>query len=242
MPGPCALDSLQLLCGSDSFDHGVFRNFGIYACHTPVVELESTFENNYAGNTPKSAMTRDTLVVQWQNSQWSGFGFDPRFDYNGADNLILEFRWQGDDGNAAYDRGWYTPGNRAVDGRSLTAPKGTPRDYMPRLRIFYSLTGVEEKKGMSAGSPWPRPTIVRGILEIPDENRDRPGHRGTKPRGKYLVFALLDARGREVLDLHAGANDVSRLAPGVYFVRGQGFGARGQSAEAEAMTRVVIVK
>lgn len=30
----------------------------------------------------------------------------------------------------------------------------------------------------------------------------------------------LDISGRMVLDLHSGANDVSRLSPGVYFVRG----------------------
>jgi hypothetical protein len=31
--------------------------------------------------------------------------------------------------------------------------------------------------------------------------------------------ALLDATGRKVLDLEPGTNDVSRLAPGVYFVQ-----------------------
>jgi len=30
---------------------------------------------------------------------------------------------------------------------------------------------------------------------------------------------LLDISGRKVLDLHPGANDVSGLCPGVYFVR-----------------------
>ena len=32
-------------------------------------------------------------------------------------------------------------------------------------------------------------------------------------------IALLDLTGRKVLDLKPGANDVSRLSPGVYFVR-----------------------
>ncbi len=31
--------------------------------------------------------------------------------------------------------------------------------------------------------------------------------------------ALLDISGRKVMDLHIGDNDVSRLAPGVYFLR-----------------------
>jgi hypothetical protein len=203
MPGACKLDSLQLLCGSDSFDHGVFRNFRILACHTSKVELESTFENNYAGSTPIVVASRDTLVVQWQNNTWSGFGFDPGFAYDGSVNLILEFRWQGDDGNAAYDRGWYTPGNRAVDGRSLTVPQGTPRNYMPRLRIHYSTTGVEERALLRPRLPGPRAQTVRSSLVLSDWGG---------------ATALLDATGRKVLDLHPGANDVRALAAGAYYV------------------------
>jgi len=30
------------------------------------------------------------------------------------------------------------------------------------------------------------------------------------------------------MSLHAGANDVSKLAPGVYFVRAEGRGTRGE--------------
>jgi hypothetical protein len=215
MPGACALDSLQLLCGSDSFDHGTFRNFRILACHTSKVELESTFANNYTGNTPEIVTSRETLVVSWQNNQWSGFGFDPKFAYNGSDNLILEFRWQGDDGNAAYDRGWYTPGNRAVDGRSLTAPKGTPRAYMPRLRIHYSATGVEESEPPFTSRRLLTTTIVRGELVLPASRKPQAAD-------------LLSAAGQKVMQLHTGSNDVSRLASGVYFIRGQGPGGKGQ--------------
>ena len=89
-------------------------------------------------------MVIDTLVLQWQNEQWQGLGFNYPFAYNGADNLILEFRWQGDDNNSVYDRGWYTPGNRAVSASSSTAVQGVPRNYMPRFRIFYSVTGIGE--------------------------------------------------------------------------------------------------
>jgi hypothetical protein len=31
-----------------------------------------------------------------------------------------------------------------MDAKSSTAERGTPRNYMPRFRIFYSLTGVAE--------------------------------------------------------------------------------------------------
>jgi hypothetical protein len=49
---------------------------------------------------------------------------------------------------------------------------------------------------------------------------------------------LLDASGRKVLDLHLGVNDVSRLAPGVYFVRGPETG----DGRPEATQKVVLVQ
>jgi YVTN family beta-propeller protein len=51
-------------------------------------------------------------------------------------------------------------------------------------------------------------SVVRGVLRVEDSRRN-PGHRA----------ALMDINGREVVALQAGANDVSRLAPGVYFCR-----------------------
>jgi hypothetical protein len=53
------------------------------------------------------------------------------------------------------------------------------------------------------------PTLVRGILRLEGGGQ----------------AALVDALGRRVMSLRDGANDVSRLAPGIYFVRGQGRGA-----------------
>ncbi|MFO7650011.1 MAG: hypothetical protein R6X13_01535, partial [bacterium] len=60
-------------------------------------------------------------------------------------------------------------------------------------------------------------TIVRGVLRM-----SRP------LTADGLRQELIDATGRKVLDLKAGDNDVSRLAPGVYFVREQGPGVRVQ--------------
>jgi hypothetical protein len=48
---------------------------------------------------------------------------------------------------------------------------------------------------------------------------------------------LMDASGRKVLDLKAGANDVRALAPGVYFIR-EGLGSRGEGL---GKTRKVVV-
>jgi len=53
------------------------------------------------------------------------------------------------------------------------------------------------------------PSIVRGVLDLAVDSRHRTAFRAE----------LLDAIGRRVAELHPGLNDVSGLAPGVYFVR-----------------------
>jgi len=141
------LDSVQLLCGSDIYNHGIFQNARVLVCHTAVTELDSVCKDNYAGNTPDTAMLRDTLSLSWIKGEWQTLGFEHPFDYNGSDNLILEFLWQGDDGGSVYNLGYYTPCERAVDARPSTAERGVPRNYMPRFRIHYSATGVAEGPG-----------------------------------------------------------------------------------------------
>jgi len=44
---------------------------------------------------------------------------------------------------------------------------------------------------------------------------------------KLEASSLLDIGGRKIMDLTPGANDVSRLSPGVYFIR-EGLGIRGE--------------
>jgi len=81
-----------------------------------------------------------------------------------------------------------------------------------------ALSGVQEGTGrLISGSGG---TIVRGVLFLPGDRRA-----GTEDRA-----ALLDIAGRKVIRLHPGPNDVSKLAPGVYFVR----------SEPSAVTKVVI--
>jgi YVTN family beta-propeller protein len=64
------------------------------------------------------------------------------------------------------------------------------------------------------------PTVARGVLLLP-----------TVSGGLPSVSELLDAGGRRVTSLRPGSNDVSRLPPGVYFVR-----------QAERVTKVVLTK
>jgi hypothetical protein len=70
------------------------------------------------------------------------------------------------------------------------------------------VTGIQETTNDGLQVADAGPTIVRGVLALPASPRLRVS---ASP-------VLLDVSGRKVLDLHPGSNDVSRLAPGIYFV------------------------
>jgi CubicO group peptidase (beta-lactamase class C family) len=96
---------------------------------------------------------------------------------------------------------------------------------VPALHGF--AVGIAEEPGPSVN--WkPRSSFVRGVLELGVDSRLKTGH----------MAELLDAAGRNVLGLHLGANDVSRLAPGVYFVRQ----ASSVMRDAPSLSKVVIAR
>jgi N-acetylneuraminic acid mutarotase len=70
------------------------------------------------------------------------------------------------------------------------------------------------------------PTVVRTVLMLPPES-------GTAPR-----FVLRNISGREVCDLHPGANDLGRLGPGVYFVAEHSVGA----ARPARVSKVIVTR
>jgi len=120
---------------------------------------------------------------------------------------------------------------------NLGVPYATERMEWPMFRHDPTMTacyksavsGVEESHKPQATSYKPVATIVRGVLVLPrdmGENGDCPASNSMRcSEGLSPVFArpaLLDLTGRKALDLHPGMNDVSRLVPGVYFVRAAG--------------------
>jgi len=217
MPGPCRIDSVQLLCGSDIYNHGIFYNAQILCCKTSVTELDSAFEENYAGNTPVVALEANPLTLNWTNDTWHGLAFNYPYDYDGTQNLIIEYRWSGDDGNSVYDRGFYTTGNRACNANSATAPTGVPRNYMPRHRIFYSTTGIADPASRHSSFG-----IRHSISAFPNPTRG--------PVSVHLLspsrLSVVDASGRTVLTRTLEPStpgtlslDLSSLRPGLYFLR-----------------------
>lgn len=91
-----------------------------------------------------------------------------------------------------------------------------------KLAGAHVAAGVEEGRKHQATSVKSEPSIIRGVLRIAD-SRQNTGYRGE----------LLDIAGQKVMALSAGANDVSRLSPGVYFIR---------QAQAQAIRKVVVTR
>jgi YVTN family beta-propeller protein len=90
--------------------------------------------------------------------------------------------------------------------------------------ISDSLLGVTGTPNAEVRAPNAGPTIVRGALNLQSAIYNLESE-----------IMLLDISGRKVLDLRPGANDVSRLSPGVYFVR-------KAQAQAQAVRKVVLAK
>jgi len=82
--------------------------------------------------------------------------------------------------------------------------------------------GVEERPACADADV--APTIVRGVLFLPVSLFT-------------LHSSLFDMTGRQVMSLRPGANDISRLSPGVYFVRE----AQAQ-AQAQVVRKIVITR
>jgi hypothetical protein len=86
--------------------------------------------------------------------------------------------------------------------------------------------GIEETEKSEVRRVRGEATIVRGVLWLQGDRTQNTGHRAE----------LLDAAGRKVLDLKAGANDVQALVPGVYFVR-----EAQVQAQAQAVRKVLVL-
>jgi len=93
------------------------------------------------------------------------------------------------------------------------------------LNAGYDMTaGVAETPAPELPLRRPGSTVVQGVLLVPAGVR---------------AGCLLDAMGRKVMALRTGANDISRMRPGVYFVREARL--RGQ-ADARPARKIVVVQ
>ena len=106
-----------------------------------------------------------------------------------------------------------------------TAIAVTPRAFT----IGDTMSGVVESHKPQAPGTKFGATMVRGVLFLPEARGEKREARGE----------LLDVAGRKVLDLKPGANDVSRLSPGVYFARDV---AAQAQAQAQAVRKILVLR
>jgi CubicO group peptidase (beta-lactamase class C family) len=93
--------------------------------------------------------------------------------------------------------------------------------------LDWAASGVEDNPKPQTAESRPAATIIRGTLFR------------TRSLDPSVPSSLLDVSGRAVLDLKPGANDVSRLAPGVYYLSEQA--ASRSDRPAQTIRRKLIV-
>jgi hypothetical protein len=170
----------------------------------------------------------EPFEVAWARVKLDSAG-RPHVIYPSWNVVVHKFKYEGT---------WYfdtvmTYGEATV-GNLCYSPSGelvlcVVRDNSPWIaRRSLPQVAVTENETPRGELDQPRvPTIVRGVLLMPAVGVERraPG-------------ILLDISGRKVLNLKPGSNDVRALAPGVYFVRGEGRGAGDEGR----MRKVVIAR
>jgi len=108
---------------------------------------------------------------------------------------------------------------------------GKPANTMRTWAELGAFTGLDERTPRHVASLAAEPTIIRGVLYLKAVSG--------QPSAVRNRAVLLDITGRKAFDLHPGPNDVSRLAPGVYFVRSQ---PQASSFKPQAIWKVVLTK
>ncbi len=95
-------------------------------------------------------------------------------------------------------------------------------------RVADGVGVVEESYKPQASSHMLAATFARGVLFLAEATSRKP-----------QAASLMDAAGQKAMNLHAGANDVRVLAPGVYFVLEE---PRASSPKPQAVRKVILTE
>lgn len=110
-------------------------------CETDVQSLSTSFGANYSGGAIAVVFQRDTLSIDWSltSPDWNGFNLDTSFDYSGSENLIIEFRYLGDNGHTVNARAAALPsGDRCLSGPHPSSSTGSLMSFLTCMRIHFS--------------------------------------------------------------------------------------------------------
>ena len=123
--------------------NGRYNNYVVHLCHTDRTSLSTTFGVNYYG-TPVQVAKWAAFVIPGARG-WFGLKMTRRFMYDNVRHLLIEIRWEGDNGVSVpiYATNPLT-GNRriwAVNDPNAPTGRGDGRAYYTRLS-FNAYTGL----------------------------------------------------------------------------------------------------
>jgi len=131
------VDIVSLQKGSGN--SGTYNNFRIYLCHSDVSSLSSSFSSN-CKDSPVKVMDESSKALSGSSSSWVDFDVDNTFEYNNADNLVVEIRWNGDSGDTvALQTGVESSNRRSYNKGSDSSGTATNTDtkaYNLRLLLY----------------------------------------------------------------------------------------------------------
>jgi hypothetical protein len=218
-----AMYSVRSHAWADTWERGhVFRNSSVYNEGVGDVQHYKAIGNTYVNLSTSRirSATLDSSSVDWT---WA-HADNP---YAWADPERVNDPGRTAAGPLARTKVVYSPGAPATGGGVLFT--SADMSFLPKGLYFdapWITTSVAEQRGQGRRGTPPATTVVRGVLRLED-SRQNTGY-GAE---------LIDASGRKVMKLQPGANDVSRLSPGAYFVR---FEPSAVIREPSAVTKVVI--
>ena len=133
----------------DDYAAGNFYQLEMRLCHTALSELTTNFSSNYGGNTPVLVASADPFTINGKKDQWFGPDCAPAFDYNGADNLIVEVRWRNQQLTTRVEVWAYkAAGNRLLLSNDYNGAEGQLSTKTDRLRItFYDAAAAPSSLG-----------------------------------------------------------------------------------------------
>jgi hypothetical protein len=174
--------------------------------------------------------TSGIVISQAANGQWS-----PAIAFDGTNFLVV---WTDSRSGSSWDiyGAWVQPDGTVFDESPLVTQEGN-QSYPALARgngsqiflVYQGWAGTVGNKTYNTDRIWGKMNPAPGLQEAMDGERGTAKPGPTIVRGVLVLGAvgrrqnagdraiLLDAAGRKVMDLQSGANDVSGLAPGVYF-------------------------
>lgn len=235
MNGAASVTGVQLYATHDAYSEGDFYEAAILLCHTTVGELSTSFEANYAGFTPVEVWSADTLSIDWSAPGWNGQDFQAPFEYDGTHNLIIEYRYMGEDGRTINVRGFYPPTpNRTLDAGLPTSSTGDLLSFMTSLRIHYTPAA-----GIGGDEPGAGPTLT-----VEDNPSSAPVLGLSVPEPGVAGLGLYSPDGRLVWEWSGwcGGDAVTTVrCPGLELPAGV-YLARMEAGGASASARIVILR